>query len=80
MINLEEQLQPGKTIRRYYGKGNSNNARLHIREIVDDIHIVYRYWSYHHRGWVYRVDDLYLFTLMNVHNNLYLPGQKVIER
>ena len=80
MINLEENLRPGKTIRRYYGKNSIANARMHIRDIVDDIHIVYRVWNYHTRNWSYHIDDIYLFFLMNEHGHLYLPGQKVVER
>lgn len=54
--------QPGKTLARYYGPDNLNNATLHIRAIVDDNQVVYRMWVQRRRMWDYRVvalGDLY---------------------
>ena len=80
MINLEENLQPGKSIRKYYRKDNIFNQLLHIRAIVDEDQIIYRYWNYHRRGWVYLITQIYYFNMLNESHHLYLPGQKVVER
>lgn len=60
---LLEMIQPGKKVRVFYYRGNSNNQLRHIRAIVDEEYIVYRIWSRHTLCWLYRVDLLYHFYL-----------------
>lgn len=51
----------GDTFRLNYGKGNRANKLIHIRAIVDDEYIVYRYWW---RGdWVYEMTDPTFFSV-----------------
>lgn len=56
-------LEPGKTLRIFYNKGNVNNKLIHIRAVVDGYTIVFRWWSRKRRNWVYEVEDYYYFYI-----------------
>lgn len=65
-INLLEDLKPGKSFRiRYDNKNNVNNRVIHIRAIVDDEMIVFRQWSRRRQRWIYAIEHLYYFELIN---------------
>lgn len=53
--------QVGEIYRCYYGKGNRNNKLIHIRAVVDEEYIVYRYWR--NVRWNYRMEDPTFFEV-----------------
>jgi len=61
--SLDELLQPGNKVRRFYNKGNPNNCVMHIRTIVDDEWIVYRVWWKGKQTWHYVINHRYRFEL-----------------
>ena len=65
MINIQDDSKEGKSFRIFYGKDNVNNRIVHIRAIVDDEMIVFRWWSRQKQGWIYEVQHLYFFELRN---------------
>ena len=62
-MTLEEIIQPGHAVRVFYNPGNINNRLIHIRAIVDEDQVVFRWWSKHKQCWIYQVEDMYYFTL-----------------
>lgn len=44
-----------------YGKGNFANKLIHIRAIVDNEYVVYRYWR--HLEWIYKLEDTTFFEV-----------------
>lgn len=66
---LDEWLQPGVSLRVYYGPDNPFNGVLHIRALVDD-QIVYREWSYKKQRWNYKIEIRYYFYLLLINNHL----------
>jgi len=72
MTDLDTMLQPGNKIRLFYDKGNPNNNLMHIRAIVDDDQIVYRWWSRRKQNWRYVIVWRYMFELWHKDNNLTL--------
>ena len=59
---LSELLRPGVSFSVYFNANNVNNKRVHIRALVDDEYVVYRYWRT--QEWVYKVDHWYWFKLL----------------
>jgi len=56
-------LKRGNVVQIYYGKGNLNNQRIHIRGYVDRIICIYKSWRKRKRYWSYYAEDLYYFWL-----------------
>ena len=50
-LTFEEMIEPGRTIKIFYNKGNINNRTIHIRAIVDKGIVVYAYWCKHSYWW-----------------------------
>ena len=65
MINIPEDLTVGKSFKIHYGEGNINNRVIHIRAIVDDDKVVFRWWSKGRQSWIYEVEHLEYFVLRN---------------
>lgn len=51
----------GDSFRLDYGKGNRHNKLIHIRAIIDDEYIVYRYW--YASDWIYKMTDPTFFEV-----------------
>ena len=60
---LRELLNPGKTIRFFYGKGKPANKVCHIREIVDGDYVVFRSWSRVSQSWNYDIKHWMYFQI-----------------
>ena len=60
---LRDILSPGNTVRLWFNEGNPNNELRHVRAVVDDEWIVYRFWRKHKRGWFYEVSHWLYFYL-----------------
>lgn len=60
---LVEMVRVGKKVQVFYCPGHRHNELRHIRAIVDEEYVVYRVWSRHRQGWLYRVEWLYEFYL-----------------
>jgi hypothetical protein len=58
---LPDWVKPGVSFRVFYGEGNVNNKKLHIRAVVDDDYVVLRKWSKSKQRWFYLVEDCYYF-------------------
>ncbi|TXH10589.1 MAG: hypothetical protein E6R03_15225 [Hyphomicrobiaceae bacterium] len=56
---LYQMVQPGKSVR----LGRHRPKRIHIRAIVDEDQVVYRFWRRRVNDWEYRVEWLYTFQL-----------------
>lgn len=56
---VRQMVQPGKTVR----VGRHLPKRIHIRAIVDEDQVVYRFWRRRVKDWEYRVEWLYSFQL-----------------
>lgn len=69
---LTDMLQPGNRVRIYCGKNSPQNKLCHIRAIVDDDYIVYKYWMKHKQRWEYKVVWTYWFQLRFESGNLSL--------
>lgn len=67
---LRCKLEPGTSWHLHWNEGNPNNRFIHIRAIVDDMQVVSRYWSYHSRQWVYEIDSLYWYYLLDSEGTL----------
>jgi hypothetical protein len=63
-FSLPDYVVPGATIRWFWGEGNPNNKLVHIRAIVDDEWVVYRWWS-RRKGWRYKIEWAYWFWLLD---------------
>lgn len=61
---LPDYVRPGATLRWFWGEGHPNNKVVHIRAIVDDEQVVYRWWSAR-KGWVYQIESAYWFWLLD---------------
>lgn len=57
---LLKMVQPGKKVHVYWGPSRIR-VTWHIRAIVDEDRVVYRYWS--KRRWHYVTESLYRFLL-----------------
>ena len=79
MINLDN-LRPGKSIRLYYHKGHPYNKLMHIRAIIDEDYVVFKFWTRSRKCWVYRIEHLYSFLLKNESGVLYSRYDKKVER
>ena len=62
---LRNKLRPGTSWHLFWGEGNPNNRLIHIRAVVDDMQVVSRYWNRHEQRWVYEVDSLYWYYLLD---------------
>ena len=60
-----EKLQPGTKWRIFYNPENINNKLAHIRAIIDDDMVVWRFWSYQRQNWIYQVDHIYRFQILD---------------
>ena len=60
-----EIMQPGNTVREFWGEGNPNNMLMHVRAIVDDDWLVFRWWSYSRKTWQYAIRWIYFFYLLH---------------
>ena len=60
---LEDMLQPGKSVRVFYNENNPNNKIKHIRAIVDGEYIVFRVWGENKKQWFYCIEWVYGFYL-----------------
>lgn len=63
-LTFEEMIEPGRTIRIFYNKGNINNRRIHIRKIVDGDVVVYAYWRKYKHYWDYAIYYKYFLKLL----------------
>ena len=50
-----------------YGHGHFGNKRIHIRAIVDEEMVVFRWWRKRKQYWQYEVEGLYWFRLRKDH-------------
>lgn len=67
---VRDMVQPGRSLHMYKSKKSKFlTKKIHIRAIVDDEHVVYRFWSAQ-RGWIYTVDDMYYFQVLYEKGNL----------
>lgn len=64
---MTDAVRVGDTIRFFYGKDNRNNRTIHIRAIVDDDQIVFRWWSRKKQTWIYQVEDAIYFEISREH-------------
>ena len=64
-------IEAGKSYRIFFNPDNINNKKIHIRAIIDDTQIVYKYWS-RSRGWVYQMEHKYYFE--NLIRNNYITN------
>jgi hypothetical protein len=72
MISQEVKnlVQPGRALHVYKNlKSKFATKKIHVRAIVDDDYVVYRFWTISH-GWVYKVQDLYYFQLLYENGDL----------
>ena len=70
MIKIPEDLIPGKSFKIYYGESHISNHIVHIRAIVDDEIVVFKWW---HRGtqrWIYATQSLYYFKALSESGHL----------
>lgn len=58
---LRKLLQPGNKVREFYGEGNLNNRLIHIRSVVDEEYIVFKFWLKRRRVWRYVVEHVWYF-------------------
>jgi len=65
-----EIMSVGNSVRAFWGKNNPHNKLMHIRAVIDDDWIVYRWWSYHRRSWQYEIDWIYRFYLAHKYDVL----------
>ena len=68
--DLDQMLLPGNTLRIDYGPGNHNNQLIHIRAWVDGAQIVFRWWSYKRRRWMYQIESRYYFEIRQANGYL----------
>ena len=69
-FSVKRLIMPGAKLRIDYGEGNLNNKLIHIRAILDDHYIVYRYWLKHKKRWDYVVEWDYWFFLLVKDGNI----------
>lgn len=67
---LIKLIQPGKPLW-IYPRDNFNHKKIHIRSIVDDRVVVYRFWRRNKKFWQYDCDNLFYFQLLYENGNLY---------
>lgn len=48
-----------------YGVDNPNNKTLHIRSIIDDDYVVFKWWSRTKQRWIYQVEHKMYFEVNN---------------
>jgi hypothetical protein len=54
----------GAKLRIDFGGNNPNNRLEHVRAIVDDDHVVTRWWSRRRRQWIYKVEHILWYELL----------------
>lgn len=59
-------IAPGKSFR--IDGGEYRDLKLHIRAIVDDSQIVFRYWNRYKQCWRYEVKSTFYFELLIQHD------------
>ena len=69
MSELNDLIQPGKTVKIFFNEGNVNNHVAHVRAIVDGKYVVYRVWL-KHRRWDYRMDHISWFQALHENGHL----------
>lgn len=63
-MTLDQILQVGNTIRLFYSEGNTGNALLHVRAIVDGDQVVTREWHKYRQRWFYKIDSRMRFSVL----------------
>lgn len=71
---LAKIIKPRNAVKVFINEGNPNNRLIHIRAIVDDDQIVYRYWRYRTQYWQYLVQDISYFESMHKEGWLTVRG------
>lgn len=56
------KIEAGKTYRIFYNKRNWNNRLIHVRAVIDDYYVVYRFW--HAVQWCYKMDNMTYINLL----------------
>jgi len=65
-------IEAGKSYRIFFNEDNINNKKIHVRAIIDDVQIVYKYWSRNRQGWIYQMEHKYYFD--NLIRNNYITS------
>ena len=63
-LGVRQLLQKGRKLKIYWGEKNMNNKTIHIRAIVDDDIVVYKFWLKRKKYWTYKTDNFYYFGLL----------------
>jgi hypothetical protein len=63
-------LKQGEKYRIFYSEGNHNNKTVHIRAIVDNSQVVFKWWSRSKQRWIYKVEDMYYFKSLSRSGNI----------
>lgn len=79
-IPLKRLVVPGRKVRIFFNKGNVNNRTAHIRAIVDEDQVIYRYWEKGTQRWVYMIESFYYFKLLFQGGNLLESTGKQIRK
>jgi len=56
---------PGHSYNLFFGNGNLNNKKIHIRAVIDKDQYVFRFWSKYKQRWIYEIRHRYFFELLN---------------
>jgi hypothetical protein len=75
-MRFENMMIPGNTIKIFFNENNINNKTIHIRDVVDDDMVVYRFWSRPKKRWRYDIDSMYYFKLLFDKNVLSKTGKQ----
>lgn len=57
-------VQPGKSFRIFWGKGNVNNKIVHVRAIVDEDIVVMMEWQKRRKRWHYAAETMIWYQLL----------------
>jgi len=64
-MNNSFKVNVGDVWRINFGKGNPNNAVIHIRAIVDEDYAVWRVYNRHKKRWDYEIKHNYTLCLLD---------------
>ena len=67
---VQPVVRPGFSYNIFFGTGNPNNKKIHVRAVVDEHWIVYRSRSKRKQRWVYEIDYDYFFQLLARDGNI----------
>ena len=73
------KVKEGYTYRIFYGKGNRNNRRIHVRAIIDQHQVVYAQWSRRWQTYRYYCKTLYEFGMDIDYGHLKRMGRTKIK-